>query len=118
MLAADESLLADRGFETLGQPASPWLLTPEEAGTAEPTTADGFQGKVLHLKAAKVSQDVPLAGGVYEVAAIAWGSGELSLDAKGIGERTQRLAKDRGTYGYLFECPPGNITVSVWPLHV
>lgn len=107
---AEEPLLVDRGFQTLADRSSPWRLEPDAAG--ELARVDGFEGPVLHLRDGAVSQVVTLEAGLYEVAAIGRGSGELSLVVSDIGERTQPLGGDRGTYGYLFECPAGRFTVT------
>jgi len=111
--AAAESLLPDRGFESLADEASsPWRLTVDAGGVAERVPAPGFQGLPLHLRAAAVAQEIDLPAGLYELAAIAWGDGELTLAASGVGERTQRLTRQHGTHGFLFACPPGRTRLS------
>jgi hypothetical protein len=109
--ADDAGAIVDRGFETLGRPGSPWQLKLEPDGFARLEQAEGFKGLVLHVRDAACVQAVRPAVGLYEIAAIAWGSGELTLAADGIGERTQTLQGERAVYGYLFASSTAGFSV-------
>jgi hypothetical protein len=105
--------VTDRAFVTIDQPSSPWQTKVEPDGLLRLEHVDGFEGRVLHVRNSSCSQTVDLSGGLYEVAAIGWGSGEVILSVEGLGERALPLGKTRATYGYLFESAGGATSVSV-----
>ena len=108
-----ENMLRDANFDRLGRAGSAWQVVAQENSKAEPAKAADGKTPAARLKAAAMTQQVTLGGGLYELTVDARGQGELLLGISEVGERAQMLAKDWGTYGYLFEAASGTKTVTI-----
>jgi hypothetical protein len=67
----------------------------------------------LALRDGQWEQTVTLPDGLFELTVEARGQGQLLLRATGLGERTQSLSPEGGTYGYLFEATAGETKIVV-----
>ena len=108
-----ENMLRDANFDRLGRAGSAWQVVAQENSKAEPAKAADGKTPAARLKAAAMTQQVTLGGGLYELTVDARGQGELLMGISEVGERAQMLAKDWGTYGYLFEAASGTKTVTI-----